>query len=73
MPLTGVPVFKVIVNYGKEAPCVKLVQAPSKAAARQLVLKVVSITKATQQDMLLALGPEAIPIEYEEELSISTV
>jgi hypothetical protein len=72
MPLKGVPVFKVVINYGEGAPQVKLIQAPSRTAARQLVLKVVSVTKATQDDMLLALGPEAIPIEFEEAVSTST-
>jgi len=66
MPLKGVPVFKVVINYGDGAPQVKLIQAPSRTAARQLILKVISVTRATQQDMLLALGPEAIPIEHEE-------
>jgi len=64
MPLHGVPVFKVIVKYGDDEPIVRLVQAPSKTDARKFALRIVSVSKAKQEDMLLAVGPEGIPIEH---------
>jgi hypothetical protein len=46
---------------GKEKS--RLIRATSKAAARTKALSIVTVRKAQQQDMLLALPPSSLPIE----------
>jgi len=46
---------------GKESA--RLIRADSKAAARAKALSVVTVRKASQQDMLLAVPPNSLQIE----------
>jgi hypothetical protein len=46
---------------GKEEP--HLIRADSKAAARSKVLSIVTVRRASQRDMELAVPPNTVPIE----------
>jgi hypothetical protein len=49
---------------GKEQP--RLIRASSKSAARSKALSIVTVRKALQEDILLALAPSNLPIEDAE-------
>ena len=50
-------------NKGDPVPKQQLVRADSPAKARDHVLKVVTVRKATQEDMMLAMSPNGLKIE----------
>jgi hypothetical protein len=45
------------------ANTVRLIRATSKVAARAKALEIVTVRRATQDDMLMALPPSSLPIE----------
>ena len=56
-------IYYVDTKLGDEKGSARLIMASSRSAARSKVLSVVTVRKASQQDMLLVLPPNSLQVE----------